>query len=110
MRPGDYCPKNYGARREIVLAAQKYAQDVKNGKVDELSEELFDSYMMTAKLPPVDLMIRTSGEKRLSNFLTWQSTYAELYFPEIFWPEFDENQMDKAIEEYIKRNRRFGGN
>ncbi len=65
--------------------------------------------MKKEKLDP-DFIIRTSGEKRLSNFLTWQSTYAELYFPEIFWPEFDESQMDKAIEEYIKRNRRFGGN
>ena len=78
--------------------------------IENIDVAMVDSKLYTVGIPDPDFIIRTSGEKRLSNFLTWQSTYAELYFPEIFWPEFDENQMDKAIEEYIKRNRRFGGN
>ena len=100
---------NYGSRREIVLAAQKYAQDVVDGKVEELSEELFDSYMMTAKLPPVDLMIRTSGEKRLSNFLLWQLAYSEFAFVDYAWPEISVERFHALVEDFSKRNRRFGG-
>lgn len=103
---------NYGGRDELIHAIKKIAQDVKNGKVsvEDIDVAMVDRNLYTSGVPDPDFIIRTSGEKRLSNFLTWQSTYAELYFPEIFWPEFDSNQMDKAIEEYIKRNRRFGGN
>ena len=101
---------NYGARREIVLAAQKYAQDVKEGKVsEELSEEMFDSYMMTSHLPPVDLMIRTSGELRLSNFLLWQLAYSEFAFVDYAWPEITEEKFHAIIDDFSKRNRRFGG-
>ena len=103
---------NYGGRDELIHAIKSIAQDVKDGKasVEDIDVAMVDSKLYTAGVPDPDFIIRTSGEKRLSNFLTWQSTYAELYFPEIYWPEFDESQMDKAIEEYIKRNRRFGGN
>ena len=103
---------NYGGRDELIHAIKSIAQDVKDGKasVEDIDVAMVDSKLYTAGVPDPDFIIRTSGEKRLSNFLTWQSTYAELYFPEIYWPEFDEIQMDKAIEEYIKRNRRFGGN
>ena len=103
---------NYGGRDELIHAIKKIAQDVKDGKanVEDIDVAMIDRNLYTAGVPDPDFIIRTSGEKRLSNFLTWQSTYAELYFPDIFWPEFDSTQMDKAIEEYIKRNRRFGGN
>lgn len=103
---------NYGGRDELIHAIKKIAQDVKDGmvSVEDIDVAMIDRNLYTAGIPDPDFIIRTSGEKRLSNFLTWQSTYAELYFPEIFWPEFDSVQMDKAIEEYIKRNRRFGGN
>ena len=103
---------NYGGRDELIHAIKSIAQDVKEGKtsIENIDVAMVDSKLYTVGIPDPDFIIRTSGEKRLSNFLTWQSTYAELYFPEIFWPEFDESQMDKAIEEYIKRNRRFGGN
>ena len=103
---------NYGGRDELIHAIKSIAQDVKEGKtsIENIDVAMVDSKLYTAGVPDPDFIIRTSGEKRLSNFLTWQSTYAELYFPEIYWPEFDESQMDKAIEEYIKRNRRFGGN
>ena len=103
---------NYGGRDELIHAIKKIAQDVKDGKanIEDIDVAMVDKNLYTAGIPDPDFIIRTSGEKRLSNFLTWQSTYAELYFPDIFWPEFDSTQMDKAIEEYIKRNRRFGGN
>ena len=100
---------NYGARREIVLAAQKYAQDLKDGKVDELDETLFNSYMMTSHLPEVDLMIRTSGEKRLSNFLLWQLAYSEFAFVDYAWPEMTIERFHAVVEEFASRNRRFGG-
>lgn len=100
---------NYGARREIVLAAQKYAQDLKDGEVDELDETLFNSYMMTSHLPEVDLMIRTSGEKRLSNFLLWQLAYSEFVFVDYAWPEMTIERFHAVVEEFASRNRRFGG-
>jgi len=100
---------NYGARREIVLAAQKYAQDLKDGKVEELDETLFNSYMMTSHLPEVDLMIRTSGEKRLSNFLLWQLAYSEFAFVDYAWPEMTIERFHAVVEEFASRNRRFGG-
>lgn len=100
---------NYGSRRELVLAAQKYAQDYKAGKVEELDEATFDSYMMTSHLPDVDLMIRTSGEKRLSNFLLWQLAYSEFAFVDYAWPEMTIERFHAVVEEFASRNRRFGG-
>ncbi len=101
---------NYGGRREITLAARKYAQDVMDGKIDNtIEEDAFSSYMMTQGLPELDLMIRTSGELRISNFLLWQLAYAELIFTPVAWPDFDAEELNKAIDEYNHRNRRFGG-
>ncbi len=101
---------NYGGRREITLAARKYAQDVMDGIIDNtIEEDAFSSYMMTHGLPELDLMIRTSGELRISNFLLWQLAYAELIFTPVAWPDFDAEELNKAIDEYNHRNRRFGG-
>lgn len=101
---------NYGGRREITLAARKYAQDIMDGIIDNtIEEDAFSSYMMTQGLPELDLMIRTSGELRISNFLLWQLAYAELIFTPVAWPDFDAEELNKAIDEYNHRNRRFGG-
>ena len=100
---------NYGSRREIVEAAKAYAAEVAAGKENELSEEEFSSYLQTAGMPDVDLLIRTSGEERISNFLLYQLAYSELIFDEKAWPEFDEDEFDKCLQEYERRNRRFGG-
>lgn len=101
---------NYGGRREITLAAQAYAKDVLAGKADtNIDEEAFGQYMMTAQMPEVDLMIRTSGEVRLSNFLLWQNAYSEFIFTPVAWPDFDESELDQAIDEFTARDRRFGG-
>ena len=104
---------NYGGRPEIVSAVRLLAEDIKNGKLnpEDITEETISNALYTKSIPDPDLIIRTSNEYRLSNFLTWQSSYSELYFPkDIMWPEFDEQQFDLAIEEYLKRNRRYGGN
>jgi len=103
---------NYGGRDEIVHATKKIAEDVKRGliSVEDINIDTISNNLYTKDVPDPDFIIRTSGEQRLSNFLTWQSTYSELYFPKIYWPEFDENQFDIAVNEYVKRNRRFGGN
>ena len=101
---------NYGSRREIVLAAQKYAHDVLEGTVkNELTEDMFEQYLMTYEMPEVELMIRTSGELRLSNFLLWQLAYAEFIFTDVAWPDFTEEQLGLAIDEFTLRDRRFGG-
>lgn len=101
---------NYGSRREIMLAAQAYAQDVLEGKATlPLDEETFEAYLMTAEYPPVDLLIRTSGEERISNFLLWQIAYAELIFTPTAWPAFDEAALASCLDTYAKRSRRFGG-
>ena len=101
---------NYGSHREIILAAKQYAKDVKEGKASEdLTEELFESYLMTKDFPPVDLLIRTSGEQRISNYLLWQIAYAELEFVPESWPEFTPEVLKRCIEEYQTRDRRFGG-
>ena len=101
---------NYGSRREITLAAQAYAQDVLQGKASlDIDEDAFGSYMMTADMPELDLMIRTSGELRISNFLLWQLAYAELIFTPVAWPDFSQEELNKAIDEFNHRNRRFGG-
>jgi len=100
---------NYGGRDEIVRAVRKYAQDYKNGLVDDIDEELFAAYLYSAGIPDPDLIIRPSGELRLSNFLIWQSAYSELYFTDVLWPDFTEEELDRAIEAYSRRVRRFGG-
>ena len=101
---------NYGSQREIVLAARKYAEDVKNGvRENDLEVNQFDQYLMTSEFPPLDLMIRTSGECRISNFLLWQLAYAELEFIDLPWPEFTKETLKECIEQFESRDRRFGG-
>ncbi|PIP68640.1 MAG: isoprenyl transferase [Candidatus Omnitrophica bacterium CG_4_9_14_0_2_um_filter_42_8] len=102
---------SYGARQEILNAARILAQDAKSGKIDpkDIDEKMFSSNLYTAGQPDPDLLIRTSGEMRVSNFLLWQISYSELYVTETLWPDFDEREFNKAIETYSKRDRRFGG-
>ena len=101
---------NYGSQREILLAAKKYAKDVLEGKVDlNLDEEGFEQYLMTDGFPPVDMLIRTSGEQRISNFLLWQIAYAELEFVQESWPEFTPDVLKRCLDEFTHRDRRFGG-
>ena len=102
---------NYGSRQEILDAAKKFAGQVLSQEVtlDDLNEERFSQYLYTAGLPDPDLLIRTSGEMRISNFLLWQLSYAELYFPKKYWPDFNEKEFYKALEAYQSRDRRFGG-
>ena len=100
---------NYGGRAEIVRAAQRYAQDYAQGKAGELTEESFSDYMSSAGIPDPDLLIRPGGEYRLSNFLLWQCAYSEFYYTDVLWPDFTPEDLDKAIEEYNHRDRRFGG-
>jgi undecaprenyl diphosphate synthase len=102
---------NYGARQEIVAAAKKFSSAVIRGeaKIEDLDTDRFSRYFYTAGLPDPDLLIRTSGEMRISNFLLWQLSYAELYFPKKYWPDFRGADLKEAIEEYQKRERRFGG-
>lgn len=95
---------NYGSRGEIVRAANAL---IKEGK--EVTEQSFNEKLYTSDLPDLDLVIRTSGEQRLSNFLLWQAAYAELYFTPVMWPDFTPQEFDKAIEWYLNRSRRFGG-
>jgi len=102
---------NYGSRQEIVDAAKSFAHDVLMQKINlsELDEDNFSRYLYTAGLPEPELLIRTSGEKRLSNFLLWQLSYAELYFPDKHWPDFRKDDFKEAIKEFQARERRFGG-
>lgn len=102
---------NYGSQDEIKRAVQEVASQVKAGEllVEDINESLIEEHLMTADLPPLDLMIRTSGEKRISNFLLWQMAYAELYFTTVAWPDFKENQLLEAFADYQERDRRFGG-
>ena len=102
---------NYGSRDEIIRAVRKVTSDVQNGLVnpDQLTEELFSDYLDTKDIPDPDLLIRTSGEMRLSNYLLWQLAYSEFYFTETAWPDFDKNELLKAVEEYNDRDRRYGG-
>lgn len=101
---------NYGGRSEIVEATKKICKDVINKKIDinGITEEKYNKYLFN-NLEPIDLMIRTSGEYRLSNFMLWQMAYSELYFTDTLWPDFDEKEFDNAIEIYNGRERRFGG-
>lgn len=102
---------NYGGRKEIIDATKKIASKVKDGElsVEQINEELFNDYLYTTGQPDPDLVIRTSGEERISNFLLWQIAYSEFYFTKKYWPEFTEKDLDIAIEEYNSRNRKFGG-
>lgn len=101
---------NYGGQDEIVEATKKICEDVSENKlnISQINEELFSKYLFN-DLPPIDLMIRTSGEYRISNFMLWQLAYSELYFTDTLWPDFNEEEFDKAIDSFNKRDRRFGG-
>ncbi len=102
---------NYGGRDEILRAIRSYAQDVADGKKNaaELDEAVFSEYLDSAGVPDPELVIRPSGEMRLSNFLPWQSVYSEFVFMDVLWPDFGPAELDAAIAEYQRRNRRFGG-
>lgn len=102
---------NYGGRDEIVRAARAFSQEVAEGKRDpeELTEDLFSRYLYSSGVPDPELIVRPSGEKRISNFLLWQSAYSEYVFMNVLWPDFTPEDLDRAIEEYHRRNRRFGG-
>jgi undecaprenyl diphosphate synthase len=102
---------NYGGREEIIRAAQKLAADIASGAVaaDAVTEDSFGDYLDTAGLPDPDLVIRTSGESRLSNFLIWQAAYAELVFMDVLWPDFRGAHLSEAIDIFRSRDRRFGG-
>jgi len=102
---------NYGSRDEIIRAIQKYTTDQISSPdpVSPLTEEIFSKYLYTADIPDPDLIIRPSGEIRLSNFLLWQSAYSEYYFTDTLWPDFNKKELDKAILTYQQRERRFGG-
>lgn len=101
---------NYSSRREIMLATEAIARKVENGELspNDINEETISQHLMTSSMPDPDLIIRTSGECRLSNFLLWQASYAEFYFPEVLWPDFDEVEFEKALEVYARRERRYG--
>ncbi|MFT5541720.1 MAG: undecaprenyl diphosphate synthase [Glaciecola sp.] len=101
---------NYGGRWDIVNAAKKIAEDAKQGlvNIEDISEDSFGAYTCMSDLPPLDLMIRTGGDHRISNFLLWQCAYAEFYFCETLWPDFDEQKFNDAILDFCQRQRRFG--
>ena len=99
---------NYGGRDEIIRAARRYARDYAAGQAGELTEESFGAYLDSAGIPDPDLLIRPGGEQRISNFLLWQCAYAEFYFTDVLWPDFDEKELDRAIAAFQSRDRRFG--
>ncbi len=102
---------NYGSRDEMVRAMKQMTADVQAGRLkqEEITEDIFCNYLDTKELPDPDLMIRTSGEERLSNFMLWQLAYTEFYFTDVLWPDFNKKELKKAIEYYNGRDRRFGG-
>ena len=102
---------NYGSRDEITRGMRRLAQDAAEGKItpEEVDEEMVESYLDTAGIPDPDLLIRTSGELRLSNFLLWQLAYTEFYFTDVAWPDFNREELIRAIEKYNARDRRYGG-
>ena len=102
---------NYGGRDEITRAVQKIAQKVAEGGIlpEDITEEMIQANLDTAQLPDPDLLIRTSGEQRLSNYLPWQLAYTEFYFTDVYWPDFNQEELIRAFEKYNKRERRFGG-
>lgn len=101
----------YGSQDEIMCAVREIVKDAKEGAISEaeINEELFETYLMSADLPPLDYMIRTSGECRLSNFMLWQMAYAEMYFSDVYWPDFGVEELYKALDHYQKCDRRYGG-
>ena len=101
---------SYGGREELTHAARSIAEKVKNGLIplDSIDESMLNEHLYTAQIPEVDLLIRTSGEQRISNFLLWHMAYAELYFTDLHWPDFTEEHLDKALFDYKHRERRFG--
>lgn len=102
---------NYGSRDEILRAVRHMVEDARKGKLEtkDIDENVFSSYLDTRELPDPDLLIRTSGEQRLSNYLLWQLAYSEFYFTDVPWPDFHKKELELAIEAYNKRDRRFGG-
>lgn len=102
---------NYGGRDEIVKAVKRISTEVKENKldIDDINEETFSKFLYTAGQPDPDLLIRTSGEQRLSNYLLWQLAYTEFYFIKKYWPDFSEQDLDEAISKFEARNRNFGG-
>ena len=100
---------NYGGRDEIVNAPKKAAGDIADGRITELDENTFGNYMYSAGIPDPDLLIRPGGEQRISNFLLWQCAYSEFYFTDVLWPDFTPDELDKAIAEFNRRDRRYGG-
>ena len=102
---------NYGSRDEITRAVRMLAEDVKEGKLmpEEVNEACIERYLDTHNIPDPDLLIRTSGEQRLSNYLLWQLAYTEFYFTDVPWPDFSKQELEKAIEQYNRRDRRYGG-
>ena len=102
---------NYGSRDEITRAVRKMAQDIEKGELasEDITEQTISSYLDTKGIPDPDLMIRTSGELRLSNYLLWQLAYTEFYFTDVPWPDFSKEELEKAIEQYNHRDRRYGG-
>lgn len=101
---------NYGSRDEMVRGMKKMAIDIKEGRlaIDDITESVFENYLDTKGIPDPDLMIRTSGEQRLSNYLLWQLAYSEFYFTDVPWPDFTKEELEKAIEQYNNRDRRYG--
>ncbi len=101
---------NYGSRDEMIRAMKRMSDDVMSGAIsrDDITEERFGTYLDTADIPDPDLMIRTSGEQRLSNYLLWQLAYAEFYFTDVPWPDFHEKELKEAVDAYSNRNRRYG--
>jgi undecaprenyl diphosphate synthase len=102
---------NYGSRDEILRGVRRMVRDARDGKISEedIDEEMFSGYLDTAGIPDPDFLIRTSGEQRLSNYLLWQMAYTEFYFTDVAWPDFHKAELIKAIEQYNKRDRRYGG-
>ena len=102
---------NYGGRAELVRAFKKINQDIEFGRIDkiDIDEKLMNNYLYTAGMPDPDIIIRPSGEQRLSNFMLWQSAYSELWYSDIYWPDFKAKHLQMAIHDYQKRHRRFGG-
>ena len=102
---------NYGGRQEIVRACRLMAEECLSGQIqpNDITEEVMEEHLYTTGLPPIDLMIRTSGEYRLSNYLLWQNAYAEFVFPDVHWPDFDRQQLVNCLMEFDNRQRRFGG-
>lgn len=102
---------NYGSRDEMARAARRLAEDCVSGKIrpEEIDETVFERYLDTHDIPDPDLLIRTSGEQRLSNYLLWQLAYTEFYFTDVLWPDFTKEELVKAVEQYNRRDRRYGG-